>query len=204
MLAAGPVRGLASGEGEKMEFLSQLWLAILLSSVAVFIASFVIHMLLPIHKADYKGVPDEPRLLEALRAQNIAPGEYYFPMCRDMKEMNSPEFKQKRMQGPVGVVSLMEPGPPGMAKNLVQWFIFTLVVAVFTAYISYNALMPGAEFARVLQIAGAVAVLAFAPAYVHSAIWKGLSWGTTLKFVFDGLVYGLVMGAVFAWLWPAT
>ena len=187
-----------------MEFLSQLWVPILVSTLAVFIASCVIHMAIPIHKADYKGVPDEGRLLDALRQLNIAPGEYYFPWCADMKEMKAPEFQQKRMQGPVGVITVVPPGPPGMTKNLVQWVLFTLVIAVFAAYIGAHALDPGAGFAQVLRVTGAVAMLAFAPAYIHSAIWKGLSWSTALKFVFDGIVYGLVMGAVFGWLWPAA
>jgi hypothetical protein len=149
-------------------------------------------------------VPDEGRLLDALRPLNLTPGEYYFPWCPDMKEMKKPEFMQKRIQGPVGVITVMQPGPPGMAKNLIQWFLFSLVIAVFAAYVGHHALAPGAGFAPVLRITGTVAMIAFAPAYVHSAIWKGLSWGTTLKFVFDGIIYGLVMGAVFGWLWPGA
>jgi hypothetical protein len=187
-----------------MEFLSQLWLPILLSTVAVFIASSVIHMVVPIHKSDYKGVPEEGRLLDGLRPLNLQPGEYYFPWCADMKEMKKPEFMQKRLQGPVGVLTVMPAGPPSMSKNLVQWILFTLVIAVFTAYIGYHALPGEQPFASVLRVTGTVAMLAFAPAYVHSAIWKGLSWSTALKFVFDGIVYGLVMGAIFAWLWPAA
>ena len=64
----------------------------------------------------------------------------------------------------------------------------------------------GATLTRLARsrVTGTAAMLAFAPAYAHSAIWKGLSWSTALKFVFDGIVYGLVMGAVFGWLWPAA
>ena len=187
-----------------MEFLSQLWVPILLSTVAVFIASSVIHMLVPIHKSDYKSVPDEGRLLDALRPLNLAPGEYYFPWCADMREMKKPEYMQKRITGPVGTITVTPPGPPTITKNLLQWTLFTLVIAMFTAYIGYHALDRGTPFASVLRVTGAVAMLGFAPAYVHSAIWKGLSWSTTFKFVFDGIIYGLVMGAIFGWLWPAA
>jgi hypothetical protein len=39
---------------------------------------------------------------------------------------------------------------------------------------------------------------------VNDSIWKGVSWGTTARFVFDGVVYALVTGGTFAWLWPAA
>ncbi len=29
-----------------------------------------------------------------------------------------------------------------------------------------------------------------------------MNWGTTGKFVFDGVVYGLVTAGTFGWLWP--
>ena len=85
--------------------LAALWLPILLSAVFVFIASFIIHMVIPIHKSDYKGVPDEARLAEAVRAQNLAPGEYYFPWCASMKEMKSPNFVDRHTRGPVGMLT---------------------------------------------------------------------------------------------------
>jgi hypothetical protein len=37
-----------------------------------------------------------------------------------------------------------------------------------------------------------------------SSIWYKKSWSGTLKNVFDGLVYGLVTGGVFGWLWPGA
>jgi hypothetical protein len=35
----------------------------------------------------------------------------------------------------------------------------------------------------------------------HS-IWYRRSWATTLKSIFDGLIYAVVTGAALAWLWP--
>ena len=45
-----------------MTGLPALWLPILLSSVIVFVASSIIHMLLPWHKSDYPKVPNEDRV----------------------------------------------------------------------------------------------------------------------------------------------
>ena len=41
--------------------ITALWLPILLSAVIVFFASFVLHMLLPIHRGDYRQLPDEEK-----------------------------------------------------------------------------------------------------------------------------------------------
>ena len=48
--------------------ITALWLPILLSAVIVFVASSIIHMLLPIHKSDYRQLPEEDRVLGTLRA----------------------------------------------------------------------------------------------------------------------------------------
>ena len=56
-----------------MTALSSLWLPILLSAVLVFVASSIVHMLLPWHKSDYPKVPDEERAREGLRALAIPP-----------------------------------------------------------------------------------------------------------------------------------
>jgi hypothetical protein len=43
---------------------------------------------------------------------------------------------------------------------------------------------------------------AYALALPQHSIWYRRRWATTMKSVFDGLIYGLITGAVFAWLWP--
>jgi hypothetical protein len=34
------------------------------------------------------------------------------------------------------------------------------------------------------------------------SIWYRRSWATTLKSMFDSVIFGLVTGAAFAYLWP--
>ena len=55
-----------------MEFLTELWLAILLSSVFVFVVSSVIHMALPWHKGDVRKMSNEDAVLEAMRASGVS------------------------------------------------------------------------------------------------------------------------------------
>ena len=50
-----------------MVTISALWLPILLAGVAVFIASSIVHMLLPHHKTVWGTVPDEDGVMDALR-----------------------------------------------------------------------------------------------------------------------------------------
>ena len=55
----------------------------------------------------------------------------------------------------------------------------------------------------VFRLTGTAAFLGYALTNVTNSIWKGVSWGVTAKFLFDGLVYALVTAATFGWLWPA-
>jgi hypothetical protein len=186
-----------------MEFLSELWQPIILSAVAVFLVSSVIHMVLKTHKNDFKGLPNEDRALEALRALNIPPGEYFLPACAgSMAEMQSPEMRAKFERGPVGWLTVLPPGMPRIGKSLVQWFLYCLVVSLFAAYLARVALAPGAEYLEVFRFTGTVAVLTYALSNVDNSIWKGRSWVTSFKFMIDGVVYGLVTAGVFGWLWP--
>lgn len=185
-----------------MVSLAALWLPILLSAVAVFVVSSVLHMCLPLHKSDYKKVPGEDAVLTALRAQNVSAGAYMFPHANSMKEAGSPEMMAKRKKGPVGTLVVV--GNFAMGKSLGQWFVFSLAISFFVAYLATMALPLGAAFAAVFRFAGAAAVLGYAFTDVTNSIWKGVAWSTALKFVFDGVLYGLATGAVFAWLWPTT
>jgi hypothetical protein len=189
-----------------MTTLAALWLPILLSAVFVFLASSVIHMALQIHKADYKRLPNEEAALDALRKAGVSPGQFMFPCPASgkMKDCGSPEMVAKFQQGPVGTLVMRQNGMPTLGPALGQWFAFCLVVSVFVAYLTGLALAPGAAGMQVFRIAGAAAMLGHASTSVCDSIWKGVAWGTTLKFVFDGVVYALVTGATFAWLWPAA
>ena len=184
-----------------MAFLVELWLPILLSAAAVFIVSALFHMVLPLHKGEYRGLSDEDGLLAALRERNVTRGEYWFPFAA-MKDMGDPDVVARYRQGPVGVITVMDNGPPAMLKGLVQWFLFSVVVSVFCAYIGSFALGVGADYMTAFRLTGTVAALAYGVSHVPDSIWKGKPWAMTRRYVFEGLVYGLVTAGVFGWLWP--
>ncbi len=179
-----------------------LWLPILLSAVFVFIISSVIHMFLNYHRSDYKALPKEEEVMASLRGFNIPPGDYVMPCPKDAKDMRSEEFLEKRKQGPVAIITVWPSGVPSMTGQLIQWFIYCLVVGIFAAYISGRALEPGAHYLEVFRFAGTTAFLGYALALLQNSIWFGKNWSATSKSVFDGLIYALLTAGTFGWLWP--
>lgn len=181
-----------------------LWLPILLSAVMVFVLSSIIHMVLKYHYTDYSKLPDEEKTLEGFRTANVPPDDYAFPHCASTKEMGSDEYKEKMIRGPVGFVTVMPSGPMAMGKNLLLWFLFSVLVSVLAAYIAGRALAPGAYYLEVFRFAGCTAFIGYSVALLQHSIWYSRSWGSTLKSMFDGLVYALATAGCFGWLWPAA
>ena|ERR1044072_4389074 len=182
--------------------LTALWLPILLSAAVVFFASFIMHMVLTYHKSDYRKLPDEDRISDAVRTAGVTPGPaYFFPHC-SFKEMKSAPMLEKFNRGPVGMLTVLPSGPPAMGKNMVQWFLFCIVIAIFSAYLTSRLLSPATAFIQVFRVVGTVAFLGFGAAHVQESIWNGRSWVVTFKHLFDALVYALLTAGVFAWLWP--
>ena len=180
-----------------------LWLPIVVSAVVVFLASSVIHMFLGYHASDYGPVPNEESVAGPLRAANLPPGDYTIPYAGGMKEMNTPEFKEKWARGPVATITVRRHGADtGMGKQLGAWFLFILFVSAYAAYVAGAALDPGARYLAVFRFTGATALAAYAIGTWSESIWFGRKWSTTLKNTFDGLVYALLTAGVFGWLWP--
>jgi hypothetical protein len=182
-----------------MEFLTELWLPIVLSAVFVFIVSSVVHMALPIHKSDWKQLPDEDDVLDAMRQHGVKPGDYMFPFACGMKEMSTPEMTEKINRGPTGNMTVLPPGF-GMGRALGQWFAYSLVVSAFVAYVASFAMDASGDYMAVFRLTGTVATLVYATSNVTNSIWKGVAWSSTWKFVFDGVLYGLTTAGTFAWL----
>ena len=182
--------------------ITALWLPIVVSAVIVFVASSILHMALPMHKSDYRKLPDEDRVLDALRAAGVTPGRAYAFPYTTHKEMKQPEVVEKFKRGPVGLLTLFPSGPPAMGKFLGQWFVYCLVVGFFVAYLTGRTRPPGTHYLEVFRVAGCAAFLSYSVALIQESIWKGQTWGVTFKHVFDGLIYGLLTAGTFGWLWP--
>lgn len=186
-----------------MTSIASLWLPILASSVFVFIVSSLIHMATPWHKNEYPKVPDEDRFRNAVGPLGIPPGEYMVPRCSTMKEMSSPEFTEKMKKGPVMILTVLPNQAVTMGKSLVSWFVYSLVIGIFAAYVAGRALPAGAAYLPVFRFAGVTAFLGYSLALWQMSIWYNRSLATTVKANVDGLIYALVTAGTFGWLWPS-
>ena len=176
--------------------LAALWLPILLSAIIVFVASSIMHMVLPYHKGDYRQLPEEDKLLAALRGAGLTRG-HVFPHCTH-KDMKSPAIVEKYKQRPAGMMAVFPSGSPVMAKFLGRWFVYCLIIGFFVACLTAHTVAPGATYRAVFCVAGATAGLG----NLSNGIWKGQPWSMTIKEVIDGLVYALLTAGTFGWLWP--
>jgi len=156
-----------------MAFLAALWLPILLSAVFVFVASSIMHMVLPYHRNDYRQIPDEDKVLAALRGSRPHAGLYVFPFCTH-KDMKSPALVEKQKQGPVGFMTIMPSGPPAMPKFLIRGFGYCLVIGFFVAYLTFHAVAPGGELSSgVSPWPGPLRSSLNGVGQLSNGIWKG-------------------------------
>jgi hypothetical protein len=178
-----------------------LWLPILLSAAVVWVVAAVVWMALPHHKTDFIALPDEDGFMDAIRKLGIKPGNYVFPDFRKREAMESEKVKKALEQGPVGHLSLWQP-PLGMGGKMIGTFIVYLVVSALIAYLASVTLPKPAEFARVFRVVATAGILAYSFAFIPNAIWFGAYRRTIVAGIIDGIVFGLITGAIFAWRWP--
>lgn len=80
--------------------------------------------------------------------------------------------------------------------------VATFVVSTLIGYITRVAIPGPADFGKVLQVATIAGILAYCFSFIPNAVWFGAYKRTIVANFIDGIVYGLITGAIFAWLWP--
>jgi hypothetical protein len=184
-----------------MVSLAALWLPILLSAVLVFVASSIIHMVTRWHAKDFRKLAAEDAVMDALRPFGLAPGDYVAPLPDSMAHMSSAEFKSKQSRGPNFMLTVLG-ADNSIPRNLLKWFVYSIVVAAFAAYAASIALPAGAPYLAVFRVTSTVALAGYALALWQSWIWYSRGLGYTVRTTIDGLVYALLTGGAFGWLWP--
>jgi hypothetical protein len=184
--------------------LTALWLPIVLSGVFVFIASALNNMFLKFwHTPDYRKFSNEDEVRAAIRSGNPAPGQYVIPWCGP-DARNDPAMKEKFAQGPIGIMQLRRSGSMNMGASLFQWFLFCILVSLFCAMIAVHTVPPGADHHLVFHVTALAALLGYAFGAFPDAIWWGFPWKVAFKYIVDGIVYAIITGFTFVWLWPAA
>jgi hypothetical protein len=192
-----------------LDTLASLWLPIVVSAVAVWITSALFWMLINHHDGDYVALPADTEidLVTKLRSGGVAAGAYLFPHVRNCGGDKKAQ-QAKFMEGPCGTLTVFrKPDGAQMGRNMLLSVLVYFIIAVFIAYLAALALPTvkgdgSASFKRVFQFCATAGVVAYAFAPTVNGIWFGQSTRALLLTVVDGIVYGLVTGAVFGWLWP--
>jgi hypothetical protein len=179
-----------------------LWLPFLVSAVVVWIASAILHMALKYHRADYRALPDEEAVGAAMRKTALAPGYYVIPYCPDPGKMKDPDVVRRYETGPVAQIAVLRNGAPALPKYLFLWFLFCLLVSFICAYLARNTLLQGVSGMTVCRLTGTVAFVGYGLGNFQNSIWRGMPWSNSLRELADSVIYAVLTGLVFAWLWP--
>lgn len=180
--------------------LLDLWLPVVLATVAVFFASFLSWMILGLHWTDWRKLANEDEMRAAVTDAGIPPGSYMFPYPATKAEAATKEFAAKRAAGVVGMMTVFPPGL-GMGRNLGLTFALFLLVNVTLAYLGTIGLKPGAGFVTVFRFVAMAAILAHLTGLLQYAVWFRVR---VVGYTIESVAYGLVTGLIFAALWPAT
>jgi hypothetical protein len=177
-----------------------LWLPIVASGIALFFASWLAWMILPHHKAEWKGLANEDAVIGAIRKAGVAPGQYVFPYASCATDMGSAEHKAKMQAGPNGSL-IVWPGACSMGRNLLCTVLFFLIANFVIAYLAAMVIAPGADRWFVFRFVGTAGVLTYGTANILNGIWFGRKM---IGDIMDGVAYGLITSAIFAAMWPGA
>lgn len=206
-----------------MAFLAHLWLPILVSGVCVWFASALAWMAVGHHKKDRDAIPGggagEQEFMETITRMKIGPGNYGFPdFCQHdhlPRRERMEALKTLYDRRPMGLLRVW--GEMNMGVNMLLTFLFYLFTSAVIGYLAWAALplpanmpfLPGERaasgasmFWKVFQITGTAGILAYCFASFPSDLWFQKKRRAILMDWLDGVVFGLITAAVFAWLWP--
>lgn len=173
-----------------------LWLPILVSGVALLFASWAAWMLLPHHKPEWQGLPNEDAVMDLLR--DVPAGQYRFPYAHTAEDWKSEEVQRRLQAGPIGSL-VVSKTMPNMGMNLLCTLLFFTIANFVIGYLTGIALDPGESFWKVFRFAGTAGILTYGTANILNGIWFGRKM---VADIIDGIAYGLITGLIFAWLWP--
>lgn len=185
-------------------FLTELWIPIVLATLLCLGIFWLAWMVLPHHRAEWKRLPTEPDVLDALRKVPPPPGSYAFPFA-NRHEMERADVKLAFERGPVGFLTIAARNRPPVPKMVAQTTLYFLVVSGIAggvAWLAAPAPKFGAPPAEIASVTFLVALLAYASASVPDSVWFGRSWRAFLAQLLDATACAAATAALFTWLWP--
>lgn len=185
-------------------FLKELWIPIVLSTILCLIISWLAWMVLPHHRTEWKRLPTEPDVLDALRKVPPPPGSYAFPFA-SRHEMDRADVNLAFERGPVGFLTIADRNRPLVPKMVAQTALYFLVVSCIVGGVAWLAAPDskfGAPASDIAPVIFLVALLAYASASVPDSVWFGRSWRAFRAQLLDATACAAATAALFTWLWP--
>lgn len=173
--------------------------AVLLASVVQFFWGFLFWTNAPTGLQMMKGVPEEDRLLQALKEQNLSTGVYFLPWYGASEEDNE-AMVRKHESGPLVQVIYHAEGVPAMDPKIFAFGYLHMVGGCLLASILLCLAGPGlpSYLARVLFVSLLGVFAAFALNFAQP-IWFHHPWEFhLLQSVYDvvnWIVAGLILAA---------
>ena len=177
--------------------LTSLWIPIVVATVALFFASFLTWMVLPVHRKDWVKLAKEDEFLQAARNCEIPVGNFMFPFSNSPEEMKREAHQKKWKAGPCGILTVF--GPVNMARNLGLTFLYFFVVSLCLAYLATLGIPAGASFRVVFRFVSTAGLMTFLGATLCHSIWFH---NRIVGHILESFAYASISGAIFAAMWP--
>ncbi len=165
-------------------------LAGVLGAVAMFLWTFVAHMLLPLGEAGIQQISNEQALLTQMNSTISAPGMYMFPNMPPGNDQAA--YQQKIENGPSGMLIYFPKRDFSFGKSLGIEFGTELVQALIAAYLlSLTAISGLGGRLGFYAVVGLLAAFATNVSYWN---WYGFANTYTAAYMFTGWVSYLCAG----------
>jgi hypothetical protein len=174
----------------------RVFIAGLVGGVAMYVWSFIAHVILPLGQVGVKELPNEPPVLSALSASvGNSHGLYLFPRMEPGSSMQ--QYQQKLASSPSGLIVYHEAGREAMtAGQLVTDFVTEVVEALLAAFLLAQTRL--STFGGRVGFVAVIGVLANIATNIPYWNWYGFPGTYTASYVFMGVVGFIVAGLVIA------
>lgn len=177
--------------------LASLILPIVLSTVALFFASFLSWMVLELHKKDWSPLAKEDEVIASLASFNLPVGSHMFPFAKTHADMKSEEFQKKYAAGPRGIITILPLA--NMGANLGLTILYFLGCSFLLGYLASIAFKTETSFMEVFRFIFTAAFMTFVAAMISHSIWFK---ARIVGHLIESLAYAAITATIFAAMWP--
>jgi hypothetical protein len=173
----------------------------LVAGIVVFCWGAIAHMALPIGTMGIRPIPDDDKVIAAIKDTIREPGFYFIPgrdMSKPLSQSEEEAYAAKVRQGPSGVMVIHPEGSDSMSPRQLLTELGSSVVAALIAALVLTQVRSG-YFGRVLVVTS-MGLFGFLSILVSYWNWYGFPTDFTIGAVLDEVIgwffAGLVLAAI--------